>query len=106
MTPIAALHSEKAAEGFSLEHPQGVGMVGIVGTVGIVGRVGIVGIEFCHPEPRPTTSSVLVDISCYSYLKEPNKKSIHIQLPYHLRFNFFVFCATGTIFLFFNNPEI
>ena len=27
--------------GFSLEHPQGVGIVGIVGTVGIVGIVGI-----------------------------------------------------------------
>ena len=48
----------------SLEHPQGVG---IVGTVGIV---GIVGIEFCRPEPRPTTPSVWVDISSYSYLKE------------------------------------
>ena len=46
-------------KGFSLEHPQGVGIVGIVGTVGIV---GIVGIEFCRPEPRPTTPSVLVDI--------------------------------------------
>ena len=53
--------------GFSLEHPQGLGIVGIVGTVGIV---GIVGIEFCRPEPRPTAPSVLVDISCYSYLKE------------------------------------
>ena len=52
---------------FSLEHPQGVGIVGIVGTVGIV---GIVGIEFYRPEPRPTTPSVLVDISSYSYLKE------------------------------------
>ena len=50
--------------GFSLEHPQGVG---IVGTVGIV---GIVGIEFCQPEPRPTTPSILVDILCYSYLKD------------------------------------
>ena len=54
-------------EGFSLEHPQGVGIVRIVGTVGIV---GIVGIEFFRPEPRPTTPSVLVDISSYSYLKE------------------------------------
>ena len=53
--------------GFSLEHPQGVGIVKIVGTVGIV---GIVGIEFYPPEPRPTTPSVLVDISTYSYLKE------------------------------------
>ena len=53
--------------GLSLEHPQGVGIVGIVGTVGIV---GIVGIEFFCPEPRPTTSSVLVDISSFSYLKE------------------------------------
>ena len=34
--------------GFSLEHPQGVGIVGIVGTIGIV---GIVGTEFCRPEP-------------------------------------------------------
>ena len=41
--------------GFSLEHPQGVGIVGIVGTVGIV---GIVGIKFYRPEPRPTTPSV------------------------------------------------
>ena len=49
----------RKTKGFSLEHPQGVGIVGIVGTVGIV---GIVGIEFCHPKPRPTTSSVLVDI--------------------------------------------
>ena len=32
--------------GFSLEHPQGVGIVGIVGTVGIV---GIVGVEFYRP---------------------------------------------------------
>ena len=56
--------------GLSLEHPQGVGIVGMVGTVGTVGTVGIVGIEFCHPEPRPTTPSVLVDISSYSYLKE------------------------------------
>ena len=53
--------------GLSLEHPQGVGIVGMVGTVG---TVGIVGIEFCCPEPRPTTPSVLVDISSYSYLKE------------------------------------
>ena len=53
--------------GFSLEYPQGVGIVGIVGTVRIV---GIVGIEFCRPEPQPTTSSVLVDILSYSYLKE------------------------------------
>ena len=45
-------------------------MVGIVGTVGIV---GIDGIEFSHPEPRPTTPSVLVDISFYSYLKEYKK---------------------------------
>ena len=52
--------------GFSLEHPQGVGIIGIVGTVGIV---GIVGIKFYRPEPRPTTPSLLVDISCYSYLK-------------------------------------
>ena len=59
--------------GFSLEHPQGVGIVGIVGTVGIVG------IEFCHPEPRPTIPSVLVDISSYSYLKE-QKKGIHNHL--------------------------
>ena len=57
--------------GFSLEHPQGVGIVGIVGTVGMV---GIVGIEFCRPEPRPTTPSVLVDISSYSYLKEEKKR--------------------------------
>ena len=42
-----------------LEHPQGVGIVGIVGTIG---TVGIVGIEFCRPEPQPTTPSVLVDI--------------------------------------------
>ena len=49
----------KSNSGFSLEHPQGVGRVGIVGTVGIV---GIVGIEFCRPEPRPTTPSVLVDM--------------------------------------------
>jgi hypothetical protein len=34
--------------GLSLEHPQGVG---------IVGTVGIVGIEFNRPEPRPTTPS-------------------------------------------------
>ena len=53
--------------GFSLEHPQGVGIVGIVGTVG---TVGIVGIEFYRPEPRPTTPSVLVDMWSYSYLKE------------------------------------
>ena len=52
-------HEKVTRKGFSLEHPQGVGIVGIVGTVGIV---GIVGIEFCHPEPRPTTPSVLVDI--------------------------------------------
>ena len=58
--------------GLSLEHPQGVGIVGIVGTVGVV---GIVGIEFYSPEPRPTTPSVLVDISSYSYLKE--KKLSH-----------------------------
>ena len=45
--------------GFSLEHPQRVGIVGIVGTVGIG---GIVGIKFCHPKPRPTTPSILVDI--------------------------------------------
>ena len=44
---------------FSLEHPQGVGIVGIVGTVGIV---RIVGIEFYRPQPRPITPSVLVDI--------------------------------------------
>jgi hypothetical protein len=25
--------------------------------------------SFCHPEPRPTTPIVLVDISSYSYLK-------------------------------------
>ena len=48
--------------GFSLEHPKGVGIVGIVGTVGIVGIVWIVWIEFCRPEPRLTTPSVLVDI--------------------------------------------
>ena len=42
---------------FSLEPPQGVG---------IVGTVGIVGIEFCCPEPWPTTHSVLVDIWSYS----------------------------------------
>ena len=51
--------------GFSLEYPQGVG---------IVGTVGIVGIEFYRLEPRPTTHSVLVDISCYSYLKEQKFK--------------------------------
>ena len=50
--------------GLSIEHPQGVG---IVGTVWIA---GIVGIEFCRPEPRQTTPCVLVDISSYSYLKE------------------------------------
>ena len=55
--------------GFSLEHPQGAGKVGIVGTVGIIGKVGRVGIEYCRPEPRPTTPSVLVDIWSYSYLK-------------------------------------
>ena len=56
-----------------MEHSQGVGTVGTVGTVGIVGIfgiVGIVGIEFYHPEPRPTTPSVLVYTSSYSYLKE------------------------------------
>ena len=57
-----------------MEHPQGVGIVGIVGTVGIV---GIVGITFFHPEPRPTTPSVLVDISCYAYLKEHKLKYQH-----------------------------
>ena len=50
--------------GFSLEHPQRVGIVGIVGTVGVVG------IEFFSPEPRSTTPGVLVDISSYSYIKE------------------------------------
>ena len=64
--------------GFSLEHPQGVGIVGIVGTVGIV---GIVGIKFYHPEPRPTTPSVLVDISCYSYLKEQKIKEYTFSFP-------------------------
>ena len=52
----------EAKKGVSLEHPQGVGMVGIVGTVKIVGRVGI---DFCCPKPQPTTPSVLVDISSY-----------------------------------------
>ena len=55
-------YSSDSFPGFSLEHPQGVGIVGIVGTVGIVGMVGMVGIEFWRPEPRPTTPSVLVDI--------------------------------------------
>ena len=32
---------DKASVGLSLEHPQGVWIVGIVGTVGIVGIVGI-----------------------------------------------------------------
>ena len=64
--------------GFSLEHPQGVGIVGIVGTVGIV---GIVGIEFYHPEHRPTTPSVLVDISCYSYPKEQKNKEYMFSFP-------------------------
>ena len=50
--------------GFSLEHPQGVGIVGIVGTVGIV---GIVGIEFCHPELRPPL--------CH-FVKKKEKKKI------------------------------
>ena len=53
--------------GFNLENPLGVGIVGIVGTVGLVGMVGI---EFCRPEPRPTTPSIWVNISSYSYLKE------------------------------------
>ena len=57
--PETATHKNIAIMGFSLEHPQGVGIVGIVGTVGIV---GIVGIEFCRPKPRPITPSVLVDI--------------------------------------------
>ena len=63
----SCINPSKKNLGFSLEHPQGVGIVGIVGTVGIV---VIVGIEFCRPEPRPTTPSDLVDISSYSYLKE------------------------------------
>ena len=68
-------------KGFSLEHSQGVG---IVGTVGIV---GIVGIEFCHPEPQPTTPSVLVGISCYSYLKEHKLKYQHsASLLFKIRF--------------------
>ena len=41
-------HSEICLRGFSLEPPQGVGIVGIVETVGIV---GIVGIEFYRTEP-------------------------------------------------------
>ena len=45
--------------GFSLEHPQGVGIVRIVGTIGIV---EIVGIEFCRTKPRPTTPSILVEV--------------------------------------------
>ena len=57
------------SKGFSLEHPQGVGIVGIVG------------IEFCHPEPRPTPLSVLVDISCYSYLKEQKIKVYTFSFP-------------------------
>ena len=64
--------------GFSLEHPQGVGIVGIVGTVGIV---GIVGIEFYRPEPRPSTPSVLVDTWRYSYLKEEKNKVYTIIFP-------------------------
>ena len=40
------LQPAQQACGFKLEHPQGVG---------IVGTVGIVGLEFCRPEPRPTT---------------------------------------------------
>ena len=66
-TTITKTTTTRRYGGFSLEHPQGVGIVGIVGTVG---TVGIVGIEFCRSEPQPTTSSVLVDISSYSYLKE------------------------------------
>ena len=66
--PMDKIRRKKNSKlGFSLEHPQGVGIVGIVGTVG---TIGIVGIEFCRPEPRPTTPNVLVDISSYSYLKE------------------------------------
>ena len=50
---VLGFYKKKVSFGFSLEHPQGVG---------IVGTVGIVGIEFCRPEPQPTTPSVLVDI--------------------------------------------
>ena len=64
--------------GLSLEHPKGVGIVGIVG---IVGTVGMVGIEFYHPEPRPTSPSVLVDISSYSYPKRKEIKLYIISFP-------------------------
>ena len=49
-------HCTELTCGLTLEHPQGVGIVGIVGTAGIVW------IKFCRPEPRPTTPSVLVVI--------------------------------------------
>ena len=55
-------YGPNVARGFTLEHPQGVGIVWIAGTVEIVGIVGIVGIECCRPEPRPTNPRVLVDI--------------------------------------------
>ena len=47
--------------GLSLEHPQGVRIVGIVGTVGIVRIVGIVGLVGIIG---------IFGIECYSYLKE------------------------------------
>ena len=48
---MAGGRRQEAGAGFSLEHPQGVGIVGIVGIFGTVGIVGIVGIEFCRPQP-------------------------------------------------------
>ena len=51
--------------GFSLEHPQRVGIVGIVG-IEFTGSNSIS--TFCCPEPRPTTPSV--DISTHLNLNE------------------------------------
>ena len=56
------------------------------------------------PEPRPTTPSVLVDISCYSYLKEQNLKYTHSgSISFKITF-LWLFCNWYHN-SFVNNPE-
>ena len=74
------MNVQATCSGFSLKYPQGVVKVGIVATLGIV---GIVGIEFFRPEPLTNHPypSILLDISCCSYLKEQKSKNTHSASP-------------------------
>ena len=82
---------QKSDWGFSLEHPQGIGIVGIVGIEFTGSQLNP---NFCHPKPKPTTLTVFDDKKTFSYLKE-RKEIIYKLLPYKLLISSFIFSGNS-----------